>query len=122
MSAMLKLGNINLDMPFFQAPLSGYTDKAMRLLSRQFGAPLTFTGVMLDKTSLHRAAIKKPHFHPDENEHPVGAQILGTEPETMAKSAAVFEKIGYDLIDLNFACPDTLRDSKGLIFQSRWGP
>ena len=92
-------------MPFFQAPLSGYSDKPMRILARQFSSPLVFTGVMLDKTALHPAAIKKNIFNPDDNEHPVGAQILGNDPKTMAKSAAVFEKIGYDLIDLNFACP-----------------
>jgi nifR3 family TIM-barrel protein len=112
---MLNLGSLKLDMPFFQAPLSGYSDSAMRILAREFGAPLTFSGVMLDKISLHPKAIKKLLFKVRDDEHPVGAQILGSNPETMAKSAAAFEGIGYDLIDLNFACPapKVLRRERG---------
>ena len=102
---MLTLGGLKLDMPFFQAPLSGYSDHAMRILAHEYGAPLTFSPVMLDKISLHPKAVKKPIFQVHDNEHPVGAQILGSNPQTMAKSAAAFECIGYDLIDLNFACP-----------------
>ena len=102
---MLKLGDISLDMPFFQAPLSGYSDYPMRRLAREYGAPLTFTGVMLDKIALHPKAVKKLKFNPGDDEHPVGAQLLGSDPETMARAAAGFESIGYDLIDLNFACP-----------------
>ena len=112
---MLKFGNIEMDVPFFQAPLSGYTDRAMRVLARQFGAPLTFTGVLLDKVSLHPRAIRKLLSNPGPDESPVGAQILGTTPETMAQSAVCFEKYGFDLIDLNFACPapKVLRRGRG---------
>lgn len=102
---MFTIGSLKLDMPLFQAPLSGYSDYAMRILAREYGAPLTFSPVMLDKISLHPKAVKKLLFQVHENEHPVGAQILGSNPKTMAESAAAFEGIGYDLIDLNFACP-----------------
>ena len=112
---MLKIGDINLDVPFFQASLSGYSDRAMRLLAREFGSPLTLTGVMLDKVSLHARAIRKMGLEAKDDEHPVGAQILGADAETMAKSAEAFERIGYDLIDLNFACPapKVLRRGRG---------
>ncbi|MHC5000292.1 MAG: hypothetical protein ACYTE1_05660 [Planctomycetota bacterium] len=61
---MLKYGSIQLDMPFIQAPLSGYTDHPMRILAKRFGCPLTFTGVMLDKIALHHKALKKLKFQP----------------------------------------------------------
>jgi len=111
----MKLGHIHLHMPFFQAPLSGYSDAAMRTLAREYGASLTFSPVMLDKISLHPKAIKKLIFQVRDDEHPIGAQILGSNPATMAKSAAAFERIGYDLIDLNFACPapKVLRRGRG---------
>ena len=112
---MLKIGDINLDVPFFQAPLSGYTDRPMRVLARQFGAPLTFTGVLLDKISLHPRAIRKLLSNPGPDESPVGAQILGANPETMAKAAVAFERFGFDLVDINFACPapKVLRRGRG---------
>jgi nifR3 family TIM-barrel protein len=112
---MLKIGNIELDVPFYQAPLSGYSEWPMRVLAREFGCPLAFTGVLLDKIALHPKAVRKLKFQPDEDEHPVGAQILGANPETMAQAAAGFERVGFDIIDLNFACPapKVLRRKRG---------
>ncbi len=112
---MQTFGPIQLDMPFIQAPLAGYTDHPMRILARRFGCPLTFTGVMLDKIALHHKALKKMKFLPADNEHPVGAQVLGDEPAVMAAAAAKFIEVGYDLIDLNFACPapKVLRRARG---------
>ena len=102
---MLKLGHISLDVPFFQASLSGYSDYAMRRLALDFGAPLTFAGVILAKSAAHPGVVEKPEFKPRDDEHPVGAQILGTEPHIMARAAKELVNVGYDLIDLNFACP-----------------
>ncbi|MHC4320955.1 MAG: tRNA dihydrouridine synthase [Planctomycetota bacterium] len=102
---MLKLGDISLDVPFYQAPLSGYTDRAMRVLAHKHGAPLTYTGVILAKIALHKKAFNRLFFQPRADEGPVGAQILGGDPETMAEAAASFSNVGFDLIDLNFACP-----------------
>ncbi len=102
---MLKLGDIRLNVPFYQAPLSGYTDRAMRVLAHKYGAPLTYTGVILAKIALHKKAFNRLYFQPRVDEGPVGAQILGEDPETMAEAAAAFANVGFDLIDLNFACP-----------------
>ncbi|MBL7215647.1 MAG: tRNA-dihydrouridine synthase [Phycisphaerae bacterium] len=112
---MLTFGSLQLDMPFIQAPLAGYTDHPMRILAKRFGCPLTFTGVMLDKIALHHKALKKLKFQPMDNEHPVGAQVLGDDPEVMAQAAKKFIEVGYDLIDLNFACPapKVLRRARG---------
>ncbi|AQT69709.1 putative tRNA-dihydrouridine synthase [Anaerohalosphaera lusitana] len=112
---MLEIGNIELDVPVMQAPLSGYTDAAMRVVAKEHGAPLTFTGVMLDKTLLCEKAVRKGIFHPAKGENPVGGQVLGRDPVKMAKAAAVFERLGYDMIDLNIACPapKVLRRGRG---------
>ena len=112
---MLKLGSLSLDSPFFQAPLSGYSDYAMRKLAIMHGAPLTFAGVMLDKSVTHPKILSKAVFRPHDDEHPVGAQLLGKSPATMAKAAKALSGVGYDLIDLNFACPapKVLRRGRG---------
>ena len=113
--AMIKLGNIKLDMPFFQAPLSGYSDWAMREVAREHRAPLTFEGVMLAKSVINPKILRKKEFRPRENEYPVGAQILGTEPDIMAQAAKNLADIGYDILDINFACPapKVLRRGRG---------
>ena len=112
---MLKLGHLNLNVPFFQASLSGYSDYAMRKLARSFGSPLTFAGVMLAKSAANPKVICKSTFRPNDDEHPIGAQILGRDPKTMAVAAKQLVKVGYDLIDLNFACPapKVLRRKRG---------
>ena len=102
---MLKIGNIILDVPFFQASLSGYSDYAMRAIARDFGAPMTFAGVVLAKSVIHPRVFNNPSFKPGDDEHPIGAQLLGEDPEIMARAAKVVWKAGFDLIDLNFACP-----------------
>jgi tRNA-dihydrouridine synthase B len=102
---MLKIGNIILDVPFFQASLSGYSDYAMRTVARDCGAPLTFAGVMLAKGVIHPRVFNNPEFKAGRDEHPIGAQLLGEDPAIMAKAAKTVRKMDYDLIDLNFACP-----------------
>jgi len=112
---MLKLGNLILDVPFIQAPLSGYSDYAMRRLALDFKVPLTFSGVMLAKSAAHPKVLSNPAFRPHDDEHPVGAQILGNDPATMAAAARALQDVGYDIIDLNFACPvlKVLRRGRG---------
>ncbi len=102
---MLKIGNINIDMPFFQASLSGYSDYAMRKLANMFGVQLTFAGVMLAKSVANPKVIKKKEFRPFPDENMIGAQILGEDAPTMAKAAKALEAASYKIIDLNFACP-----------------
>ncbi len=102
---MLKIGNITLEVPYFQASLAGYSDYAMRTIARDCGAPLVFAGAMLAKSVTNPKVFNSPTFRPGDDEHPIGAQLLGEDAEMMAKAARVVSKAGYDLIDLNFACP-----------------
>ena len=36
---------------------------------------------------------------------PIAGQIIGSEPVPMARAAQLLHEAGYDVIDLNFACP-----------------
>lgn len=114
-STRLKLGSLTLDVPFFQASLSGYSDYTMRSFARRFGCPFALTDVMLAKSMAEPRVLRKACFRPGFDEHPVGAQILGKTPTTMAKAARDLVAVGYDVIDLNFACPapKVLRRGRG---------
>ena len=39
MTGMVTLGKCELDAPFYQAGLAGYSDAAMRLVARRHGCP-----------------------------------------------------------------------------------
>jgi nifR3 family TIM-barrel protein len=40
-----------------------------------------------------------------EDEHPIGAQLFGSNPETLAEAARIVEETGFDTVDLNLGCP-----------------
>ena len=42
-------------------------------------------------------------FEPQE--HPISAQLFGSDPETMATAAAICQDLGFDILDINFGCP-----------------
>ncbi len=103
----LQIGPIKLDFPVVQAALSGYSDTAMRLVARRLGAPYTVCEVMLDKFVLQiRDRRKNHHFmHVDDDEHPVGGQLMGADPELFGPAAQRLVERGFDVIDINFGCP-----------------
>jgi tRNA-dihydrouridine synthase B len=102
-----QIGPIQLESPFVQAALSGYSDWAMRSLAREMGAPYTLCEVMLDQFLVDLKPRRKTrHFlHIGDNEHPVGGQLMGAEPEQFAAGARVLVQAGFDVIDINFGCP-----------------
>ena len=40
-----------------------------------------------------------------DDEHPIGAQLFGSNAETLAEAARVVEQTGFALVDLNLGCP-----------------
>lgn len=103
----LTIGNLEIGFPIVQAALSGYSDWPMRVIARRLGAPYTICEVMLDQFLLELKERKKTgHFlHISDEEHPVGGQLMGAEPEQFAAGALKLVDAGFDIIDINFGCP-----------------
>ncbi len=40
-----------------------------------------------------------------DDEHPIGAQLFGSNPETLAEAARIVQDTGFDTVDLNLGCP-----------------
>lgn len=104
----LKIGSLEIGSPFVQAALSGYSDWPMRVIARRLGASYALCEVMLDQflVALKRGRTKNRHFlHISDEEHPVGGQLMGAEPEQFAAGAVRLVEAGFDVIDINFGCP-----------------
>lgn len=103
----LRIGSVRLNFPVVQAALSGYSDAAMRLVSRRLGAPYTLCEVMLDQFVLQVCERRKNHhiMRVDPGEHPVGGQLMGADPEQFGPAAIRLVERGFDVVDINFGCP-----------------
>lgn len=103
----LTIGKVAIGFPIVQAALSGYSDLPMRVIARRHGASYSVCEVMLDQFLLALGKRQKTkHFldiHPDE--HPVGGQLMGAEPEQFSAGALKLVQAGFDIIDVNFGCP-----------------
>lgn len=103
----LKLGPWAFDFPVVQAALSGYSDAPMRRLAKEFGASLTLCEVFLDQFVLDvsKRSKAKLYLAVRDSDHPCGAQLMGSRPDEFVLAAKRLLDFGFDLIDLNFACP-----------------
>ncbi|MGD8628363.1 MAG: tRNA dihydrouridine synthase DusB [bacterium] len=100
----MKLGSLELGSVFL-APLAGISDSAFRIICKRFGADAVYTE-MVSSEGLSREnerSVELLKFTGEE--HPIGIQLFGRDPERMAASASQVESLGPDFIDINFACP-----------------
>ncbi len=102
---MLTLGKLQIDSPFVQAALSGYSDLAMRRIARRLGAAYTLNEVVLDRLVTQKGKTRRRTLRVEADDHPVGGQLMGALPEQFAEAAADMVEAGYDVIDINFGCP-----------------
>jgi len=103
----LSLGSVEISPATVLAPMAGVTDTVFRRFIRNLtGCGLIMTeftsadGVLRAKD---RKAKRYLHFY--EDEHPISAQLFGSNPQVMAEAAHMVEGLGFDLVDLNLGCP-----------------
>jgi nifR3 family TIM-barrel protein len=58
-----------------------------------------------DGLSRMRETKRKRYLTYYDDEHPISAQIFGSNPETLAESARICQDAGFDIVDLNLGCP-----------------
>ena len=132
--AEMTIGNVRIAPATVLAPMAGVTDTVFRRFIKNasmFTAPAgaaaadaTTTNVDVetsnevsgcglimteftsaDGLSRMRESKRKRYLTYYEDEHPISAQLFGSNPETLAESARVCQDAGFDLIDLNLGCP-----------------
>jgi nifR3 family TIM-barrel protein len=58
-----------------------------------------------DGLSRMREAKRRRYLTFYDDEHPIGAQLFGSNSETLAEAARIVEETGFDTVDLNLGCP-----------------
>ena len=125
--ASLKIGSVQIAPATVLAPMAGVTDTVFRRFIKnaskftpeatdgnvdeqtsnaQSGCGLIMTEfTSADGLSRMRESKRKRYLTYYEDEHPISAQLFGSNPETLAESARICQDAGFDLVDLNLGCP-----------------
>jgi nifR3 family TIM-barrel protein len=103
----VQFGKINISPATVLAPMAGVTDTVFRRFIRNLGGCGLIMTEFTSADGVLRARDKKAkrYLHFYEDEHPISAQLFGSDPKVMADAARVVEDLGFDLVDLNLGCP-----------------
>lgn len=106
-----------LSKPIFcLAPMADVTDCAFRQIIAKYGKPDVFWTEFVSADGLaHPVAREKLliDFKYGENEHPIVAQIFGSNPENIKTASALCYELGFDGVDINMGCPDKSIEKQG---------
>jgi tRNA-dihydrouridine synthase A len=86
------------------APMMDWTDRHCRYFLRQVQARAFLYTEMITTGALLHGDVER-HLAFSREEHPVAAQLGGSEPEDLARCAMLVEQYGYDEVNLNCGCP-----------------
>lgn len=130
--AEVRLGSVSVKPATVLAPMAGVTDTVFRRFIRhaslfsaeapgddsvgdsidstvsnaQSGCGLLMTEfTSADGLSRMRETKRRRYLTFYDDEHPIGAQLFGSNPETLADAARIVEETGFDTVDLNLGCP-----------------
>src|SRR6185437_1186319 len=127
--AQVRIGSVAISPATVLAPMAGVTDTVFRRFIRnaslfthssdtpgksvedavtntQSGCGLLMTEfTSADGLARMRESKRKRYLTFYDDEHPICAQLFGSNPETLAEAARIVEQTGFDLVDLNLGCP-----------------
>ena len=127
----LQIGSVPIAPATILAPMAGVTDTVFRRFIRNASfvrPPGEIMSASEDQTSVGQQEVsgcgllmteftsadglfrtreskRKRYLTFYEDEHPISAQLFGSDPYTLAESAKIVEDAGFDLVDLNLGCP-----------------
>jgi nifR3 family TIM-barrel protein len=128
--AEFSIGGVRIAPATVLAPMAGVTDTVFRRFIRnasafaanrednlaaavesatsnqQSGCGLIMTEfTSADGLSRMRESKRKRYLTYYDDEHPISAQLFGSNPQTLAESARIVQDAGFDAVDLNLGCP-----------------
>jgi tRNA-dihydrouridine synthase B len=126
--ASVSIGGVQVAPATVLAPMAGVTDTVFRRFIRnasvfsadadasasvdaevsnqQSGCGLIMTEfTSADGLARMRESKRKRYLTFYDDEHPISAQLFGSNPATLADAARIVQDTGFDAVDLNLGCP-----------------
>ena len=92
--------------PLYLAPMARHTDVAFRQVCKEQGADVMVTEFVQSEALIRDNVKAWEMVDFTEGQRPMGVQIFGATPASMAKAARlVCDRVKPDFLDLNFGCP-----------------
>ncbi|HOF05910.1 MAG TPA: tRNA dihydrouridine synthase DusB [Syntrophales bacterium] len=101
----MRIGGLVFPLPVFLAPMAGITNLPFRTIVRRYGCLLAFTEMVSVNGLVRNSGRTCRYLDSGPEDRPLGVQIFGGDPETMAEGARIVTDRGADLIDINMGCP-----------------
>ncbi|MDX8392173.1 MAG: tRNA dihydrouridine synthase DusB [Mariprofundaceae bacterium] len=99
------IGPHHVAMPLALAPMAGITDLPFRRICKRFGAGITVTEMIASRAIDQGRERTERMAEIGHDEHPVGIQIAGADPQFIRDAARWAENHGADFVDINMGCP-----------------
>jgi tRNA-dihydrouridine synthase B len=82
------------------------TNVETAVTNEQSGCGLIMTEfTSADGLSKMRESKRRRYLTFYDDEHPISAQLFGSNPATLAEAARIVQDTGFDMVDLNLGCP-----------------
>lgn len=101
----MNIGRLRLSNAVCLAPMAGITDLPFRTIVRGLGCGLAFTEMVSAAGLVRQKGKTCRYLDTSQEDRPLGVQLFGSDPETLAEAARMAADSGADLIDLNMGCP-----------------
>lgn len=102
---LLSIGKVTLRNNLIAAPMAGISDRPFRNLCYQFGAGMTISEMFLANSDVWQTDKSALRMVSTQDLGIRAVQIVGADPDEMAKAAEFNAKHGAELIDINMGCP-----------------
>lgn len=85
----VQVGNVTIPGRVFLAPLAGFTDLPFRQICRKLGAAYAVAEMVASQKHLRESRKSQERFSLGSESYPRAIQLLGSDPEDLADTAAM---------------------------------
>ena len=101
----MRIGPYHLKNNLLVAPKAGVTDRPFRMLCKSMGAGMAVSEMVSSNSLLYGSEKTKRRANHEGEVDPISVQIVGADPNMLARAAQYNVDEGAQIIDINMGCP-----------------
>lgn len=101
----MRIGPYHLKNNLIVAPMAGVTDRPFRMLCKSMGAGMAVSEMVSSNSLLYGSEKTKRRANHEGEVDPISVQIVGADPQMLARAAQYNVDEGAQIIDINMGCP-----------------